>query len=251
MPFTYTLQFLSNSFPHIPFPHISLLHTFNILSSTFPLLLHFPFYHTAILTATFPLYGSISPFIPLIPFYLSNPPIIPPSFPFSPFPPVSPFAAVSRGFSVVFGLFRRSWSGPGGAGSAGGYTCLLAAVPASVRPSSAVPLVLRGGPGAVLPGVLPFCSCSGSVCPFFRACLFRARGAGRIGGRSGREYAQKSGAAALVRRRRSWACILFSGCKGKDDYNRANQAINRCSHIVKLLCGRRLGAAGQFRGQAL
>ena len=166
----------------------------------------FPLYITSFFPAIFLFYGRISPFIPLIPFYLSNPPIIPPSFPFSPFPPVSPFAAVSSGFSVLFGLFRWSWSGPGGAGSAVCYTCLLAAVPASVRASSAALLVLLGGPGAVLPGLPP----SALVrCPSvrFSVLVFFAR-AGRGGSAAERT---KSGAAALVRRRRSWACIPFSG----------------------------------------
>lgn len=66
---------------------------------------------------TFLFYGSISPFIPLSSPFILIPPIIPP-FPFSPvFPPVSPFFPVSRGFSGLFGSFRWSWSGPGGAGS--------------------------------------------------------------------------------------------------------------------------------------
>ena len=167
-----------------------LLHFLNCYT-VISMLIAFPFIHTSFLSATFPYYGRISPFIPLIPFYLSIPPIIPPSFPFSPFPPVSPFAAVSRGFSGLFGLFRWSRSGPGGAGSAGGCTCLLAAVRASVMPSSAVPLVLRVGPLAVLPGLPPFCACSGSGAPFFRACLFRARGAGRIVGRRAAERTKK------------------------------------------------------------
>lgn len=181
MPFTYTLQFLGNSFPHIPFPHISLLHTFNVLSSTFPLLLHSPIYHTAILTATFPYYGSISPFIPFIPSPYYNPPIVPPflsPLPFSPCFPLFP------GFPWFFGAFRLvplALSRSGRSLGAFGSACLLAAVRASVLPSSAVPLVLLCGPCVVLLCFLPFCACSGSGAPLFRACLFRARELGRIG----------------------------------------------------------------------
>lgn len=182
-----------------------------------------PFYSYLYLLCYVSLYGRISPYIPLSSPLFHIPPIIPP-FPFSPvFPPVPPFWAASRGFPGLFGLFRWSWSGPGGAGSVGGYTCLLAAVPESVRASSAALLVLLGGPCAVLPAVLPFCACSGSGDPLFRACLFRARELGRIGNK------KRSGGACSASSLR--ACILFSGCKGQDDYCGADQAINRCSHI--------------------
>lgn len=149
-----TLQFLGNSFPITLLPSILSVYLLRyVLFYSFLLFVTF-----LRLFDTFPFYGSISPFIPLSSPFILIPPIIPP-FPFSPvFPPVSPFFPVSRGFSGLFGAFRlvplvlvRS----GRSGIAGCYTCLWSSVPAPVPSFPAVPLVLRGGPLAVLPGLPP------------------------------------------------------------------------------------------------
>lgn len=176
---------------------------------------------------TFLFYGSISPFIPFIPSPYYIPPIVPPFLSPFPFPPVSPFFPVSRGFSGLFGSFRWSWSGPGGAGS---QAVTLAFGRRSGRRSCLLRLCLLSF-SAVL--VSSFCASFPSAlvpAPALRysGLVFFAR-AGR--GMVRADLHKKSGAAALVRRRRSWACILFSGCKGQDDYCGADQAINSCSHV--------------------
>ena len=245
-----TLRFFGSS---SPVTFLLLFSTFHHAVTFFRYVPFLPLFVMFLLLVTFllkreniPLYSPYS-LLSIYPPY--SPPFLP-FFPFSPcFPPLRLFPAVFLGFSACSGgpgpvraeRERRMLHLPIGSGPGVGpafFGCSSCPSRRSWCRPSGRPSLLRLS--VVLLSVFPCLSFS------------RARG-----GADRRQIAQKSRAAALVRRRRSWACVSFfgppslSGRQGQDDYCGANKAVNRCSHIVKLLCGRRLGAAGLFRGQAL
>lgn len=242
--FISTLRFFGSS---SPVTFLLLFSTFHHAVTFFRYVPFLPLFVMFLLLVTFllkrepiPLYSPYS----LLSIY---PPYSPPFLPFPPcfplFPPFGLFPMVLRGFSVCSG-------GPGLVrAERGAQAVTLAYWQRSRRRSCLLRLFLLSFSAVLVPSFRASFPSALVRCPSvrFSGLVFFAR-AGR--GRSAAERT-KSGAAALVRRCRSLACVLFSGRKGQDDYCGADQAINRCSHIVKLLCGRRLGAAGLFRGQAL
>ena len=222
--FISTLRFFGSS---SPVTFLLLFSTFHHAVTFFRYVPFLPLFVMFLLLVTFllkrepiPLYSPYS----LLSIY---PPYSPPFLPFFPFSPCSPllgcFPWFSGGFRAVPAVLvrsGRSWerrllhlpigSGPG-VGPAF-FGCSSCPSRWSLRGPLRLPALLRLS--VVLLSVFPCLSFS------------RARG-----GADRRQSAQKSGAAALVRRRRSGACILFSGCKGQDDYCGADQAINSCSHV--------------------